>query len=209
MNAKLILIRHGQSQWNLENRFTGWQNVGLTEKGEEEAHLAGIQLKGEKLDIAFTSTLLRAQKTLDIILEEIHFQSLTIISNKALNERCYGELEGLDKAETALKYGEEQVLTWRRSYDVSPPGGESLKNTFDRVIPYFLNRILPLLEMGEHVLVVAHGNSLRSLIMFLEDLTPEQIQLKELPTGVPQIYDFSDEQLLSLLSKGDQFKVPD
>ncbi|OCA78647.1 2,3-bisphosphoglycerate-dependent phosphoglycerate mutase, partial [Chryseobacterium contaminans] len=154
--AKLFLVRHGQSLWNLENRFTGWQDIDITETGIEEAKNAGIALKKEKIDIAFTSVLLRAQHTLSIILDEIGKPNLPVIKDKALNERSYGNLEGLNKAETALKYGDEQVHTWRRSYDVVPPGGESLKDTYNRVIPYFEKEIAPLLKKGENILIVAH-----------------------------------------------------
>ncbi|MFY0254189.1 2,3-bisphosphoglycerate-dependent phosphoglycerate mutase [Chitinophaga sp. 30R24] len=140
---KLFLVRHGQSQWNLENRFTGWKDIDITEKGRAEARQAGIQLRGEEIDVAFTSTLLRAQHTLYIILEECGLTKIPVIRDKALNERSYGDLEGLNKADTAVKYGEEQVHIWRRSFDVAPPGGESLKDTYNRVIPYFKHTILP------------------------------------------------------------------
>nr|WP_317126600.1 2,3-bisphosphoglycerate-dependent phosphoglycerate mutase [Chryseobacterium sp. G0186] len=160
--AKLFLVRHGQSLWNLENRFTGWQNIDITETGIDEAKKAGIALRKEKINIAFTSVLIRAQHTLTIILDEIGNPDIPIIMDKALNERSYGDLEGLNKAETAEKYGDEQVYIWRRSYDVVPPGGESLKDTYNRVIPYFEREIVPLLKKDENVLIVAHGNSLRA-----------------------------------------------
>ncbi|SIT23177.1 phosphoglycerate mutase [Chryseobacterium ureilyticum] len=192
MMTKLFLVRHGQSLWNLENRFTGWQDIDITEVGIEEAKKAGISLKKEKIDIAFTSVLIRAKHTLSIILDEIGKPNIPVIMDKALNERSYGNLEGLNKAETALKYGDEQVHTWRRSYDVVPPGGESLKDTYNRVIPYFEKEIVPFLKKGENVLIVAHGNSLRSLIMYLEHLSPEEILEREIATGVPVTYTFDE-----------------
>lgn len=190
---KLFLVRHGQSLWNLENRFTGWKDIDITEVGIEEAKKAGLALKGERIDIAFTSALIRAQHTLSIILDEIGNPSIPIIKDKALNERSYGNLEGLNKAETALKYGDEQVHLWRRSYDVVPPGGESLKDTYNRVIPYFESQIRPLLKQGENVLIVAHGNSLRALIMYLEHLSPEEILEREIATGIPLTYVFDEK----------------
>lgn len=185
--ARLILIRHGQSLWNLENRFTGWKDVDLTDRGKEEARKAAQAIKGEALSVAFTSALIRAQHTLDIILQTCGW-TLPVIKDQALNERSYGDLEGLNKAETAQKYGAEQVHIWRRSYDVAPPGGESLKDTYQRVIPYYEQQIRGLLEEGKNILVVAHGNSLRALIMYLEQLTPEAILQRELQTGQPVIY---------------------
>ena len=169
----LVLVRHGQSQWNLENRFTGWVDVPLTEQGEKEAHRAGQLLMGMKFDTAFTSDLQRAQKTLDIILQEIGQTYLPVLKNKALNERHYGALQGLNKAETAKKYGDEQVKIWRRSYDVPPPKddtgySESLKDTAARTLPYFEQQIAPCLKEGKNALVAAHGNSLRSIVMHLE-----------------------------------------
>jgi len=190
---KLFLVRHGQSLWNLENRFTGWKDIDITEAGIEEAKKAGLALKGEKIDIAFTSALIRAQHTLSIILDEIGNPDIPVIKDKALNERSYGNLEGLNKAETALKYGDEQVHTWRRSFDVVPPGGESLKDTYNRVIPYFESQIRPLLKQGENVLIVAHGNSLRALIMYLEHLSPEEILEREIATGFPLTYVFDEK----------------
>ncbi|WP_268224454.1 2,3-bisphosphoglycerate-dependent phosphoglycerate mutase [Sinomicrobium oceani] len=188
--SALILVRHGQSQWNLENRFTGWKDIDLTDRGKEEAFQAGLQLRKEKIDVMFTSTLKRAQHTLQIISKVCGLEQVPIYSDTALNERSYGDLEGLDKAETAKKFGEKQVYIWRRSYDVAPPGGESLKDTYDRTIPYFESHILPLLSEGKNVLVVAHGNSLRSLIMYLEKLGPEEIVKREIATGVPLKYLF-------------------
>lgn len=190
--AKLFLVRHGQSLWNLENRFTGWQDIDITETGIEEAKKAGIALKGQKINIAFTSALIRAQHTLTIILDEMGEKKIPIVIDKALNERSYGNLEGLNKAETALKYGDEQVHIWRRSYDVEPPGGESLKDTYNRVIPYYESKIAPLLKQGEEVLIVAHGNSLRALIMYLEHLSPEEILEREIATGIPLTYCFDE-----------------
>jgi 2,3-bisphosphoglycerate-dependent phosphoglycerate mutase len=185
----LVLLRHGQSAWNLENRFTGWVDVDLTPQGEAEARAAGEKLRGLPLQQAFASGLKRAQRTLNIALETAGLTGLPITCHDALNERMYGDLQGLDKAETAAKYGEEQVKLWRRSWDVPPPNGESLKDTADRVLPYYTQHILPLLKAGQNVLVAAHGNSLRALIMHLEGLTPEQILEFEIPTGKPRRYD--------------------
>lgn len=198
MSVKLILLRHGQSLYNLENRFTGWRDVDLTETGVHEAHGAAQLLKAEKIDIAFTSELKRAQHTLQILQDDCGLQNIPLIKNAALNERKYGDLEGMNKAETAQQFGAEQVHIWRRSYDVPPPNGESLKDTRNRVVPYFKDAILPQLVQGKNVLVVAHGNSLRSLIMFIENLTPEQILSRELACCVPVVYDFNDEQLKQL-----------
>ncbi|MBV8252618.1 MAG: 2,3-bisphosphoglycerate-dependent phosphoglycerate mutase [Chitinophaga sp.] len=198
MSVKLFLIRHGQSQWNLENRFTGWKDIDITEKGKEEAKAAGIELRGERIDIAFTSVLIRAQHTLDIVLQECGEAGIPVVEDKALNERSYGDLEGLNKADTAAQYGDEQVHIWRRSFDVRPPGGESLKDTFDRTIPYFIHTIFPHLEAAENVLIVAHGNSLRALVMFLDNLSPEEILQRELATGVPLIYTL-DRHMLDTL----------
>ncbi len=196
----LVLVRHGQSQWNLENRFTGWVDVPLTELGEQEAHRAGKNLKGMKFDIAFTSELQRAQKTLAVILGETGQTDLSIIKDKALNERHYGDLQGLDKGETAKKYGDEQVKIWRRSYDVPPPNGESLKDTAARTIPYFEDKIVPYLKEGKNVIVAAHGNSLRSIVMHLEHLTKEQVLELNLETAVPRVYEL-DSNLKILSSK--------
>ena len=189
---QLVLIRHGESQWNLENRFTGWVDVPLTLKGEEEARAAGQKLKAFKFDCAFTSALIRAQNTLRIVLEEIGQTGIPIKEDKALNERMYGELQGLNKAETAKKFGDEQVKIWRRSFDVPPPGGESLKDTAARVLPYYESQILPELLANKTVLVVAHGNSLRSLVMRLEDLSREAVLELNIPTGAPLFYDMDD-----------------
>jgi 2,3-bisphosphoglycerate-dependent phosphoglycerate mutase len=187
--ANLVLVRHGQSQWNLENRFTGWVDVPITDKGKEEAHKAGEALKGFKFDQAFTSVLMRAHETLDIILEVIDQKELPTTKDKALNERHYGDLQGLNKAETAEKHGKEQVHIWRRSYDVRPPGGESLKDTAERVLPYFAEKILPCIKKGENILISAHGNSLRALLMELDGLTPEEILKVNIATGAPIIYE--------------------
>ena len=192
--GKLIIVRHGQSAWNLENRFTGWVDVDITKKGEEEAQKAAEKLKDVRFDLAFTSNLLRAQRTLDIILEGTNQKNIPVIKHEALNERHYGDLQGANKAETAEKYGEEQVHIWRRSYDIAPPNGESLKDTADRVIPYFEKEIVPFIRQGKNIIIAAHGNSLRALIMYLEKLTPEEILKVEIPTGVPKIYEL-DENL--------------
>jgi len=189
----LVLVRHGQSQWNLENKFTGWVDVPLTIQGEQEAHRAGKQLKNLHFDIAFTSDLQRAQKTLAIILEEIGQKNLTIIKEKALNERHYGDLQGLDKTETAKKFGDEQVKIWRRSYDIAPPNGESLKDTAARTLPYFDAQIVPLLKEGKNILVAAHGNSLRSIVMHLEHLTKDQVLELNLETAVPRVYELDED----------------
>jgi 2,3-bisphosphoglycerate-dependent phosphoglycerate mutase len=185
----LVLVRHGQSEWNLKNLFTGWRDVDLTEKGVTEARDAGRKLKaqGLKFDVAYTSALKRAQRTLDLMLEEM-CATIPIIKNLALNERDYGDLSGLNKDDARAKWGEEQVLIWRRSYDVPPPGGESLKDTLARTLPYYVTEILPRVLRGERVLVAAHGNSLRALVMVLEKLSPEQILQREIGTGVPIIY---------------------
>ncbi|MBV8511425.1 MAG: 2,3-bisphosphoglycerate-dependent phosphoglycerate mutase [Xanthobacteraceae bacterium] len=186
----LVLVRHGQSEWNLQNLFTGWRDVGLTEKGVAEARAAGRQLKalGLRFDIAFTSALTRAQRTLDLMLEELGQRSIPILRDQALNERDYGDLSGLNKDDARRKWGEEQVHVWRRSYDVAPPGGESLKDTAARVLPYYLQEILPRVLRGERTLVSAHGNSLRALVMVLDHLSPQEIVKRELATGVPLIY---------------------
>lgn len=190
MERLLVLVRHGQSEWNLKNLFTGWKDPGLTEQGVAEAHRAGQQLRDLKLefDIAFTSDLSRAQKTLGIILDELGQSGLETLQDQALNERDYGDLTGMNKDQARQEFGEEQVHIWRRSYDVPPPGGESLKMTAERVLPYYREEILPRVLEGKRTLVSAHGNSLRSLIMELEDLTPEEILKRELGTGTPIVY---------------------
>ena len=189
--AHLVLLRHGQSQWNLENRFTGWVDVPLTDLGETEARRAGEKIKaaGLRFDRAFTSVLKRAIRTLDLVLEVLGQTGLPNERDQALNERHYGDLQGLDKAETAKKFGDDQVRLWRRSYDVAPPGGESLENTAARTLPYLQSNILPAVHAGQHVLVAAHGNSLRSIIMHLDGLTREEVLSLELGTGVPVVYD--------------------
>lgn len=191
--AQLVIIRHGQSQWNLENRFTGWVDVDLSPKGVEEAKSAAEILKDYKFDAAFTSVLQRAQKTLKTILETSGQSDISVTNHEALNERMYGDLQGLDKAETAEKYGADQVHIWRRSYDVPPPNGESLKDTEARVIPYYKENIEPLLKAGKNIIISAHGNSLRALIMYLENLTPDEILQKELGTARPIIYDLDND----------------
>jgi 2,3-bisphosphoglycerate-dependent phosphoglycerate mutase len=190
MSGTLVLVRHGQSEWNLKNLFTGWKDPGLTEKGHEEAIDAGRRLKarGLKFDIAFTSVLSRAQATLDHILEEVGQQGLETLRDQALNERDYGDLAGLNKDDARAKWGEEQVHIWRRSYDTQPPGGESLRDTGARVWPYYIRMILPHVLRGETVLVAAHGNSLRALVMALDGLTGDEIVKVEIGTGVPIIY---------------------
>jgi 2,3-bisphosphoglycerate-dependent phosphoglycerate mutase len=191
MNDRLlVLVRHGQSEWNLKNLFTGWKDPDLTEQGIAEAREAGRKLKAQGLtfDIAFTSDLTRAQHTLDLILGELGQRDLPIKKDQALNERDYGDLSGLNKDDARKKWGEEQVHLWRRSYDVPPPGGESLKDTLARALPYYVQEILPSVLRGQRTLVAAHGNSLRALIMVLEKLTPKTILKRELATGVPIIY---------------------
>lgn len=196
--SKLVIVRHGQSEWNKENRFTGWVDVDLAEKGVQEAISAGKKLKEMKFDYAFTSSLKRAQRTLSIILENIGQQNLEVSKDEALNERMYGELQGMDKDEARKQFGEEQVLIWRRSFDIAPPGGESLKDTADRVLPYFKKEIAPLLKQNKNIIIAAHGNSLRALIMFIENLSKDEILKVEVPTGAPKLYEF--DQNLNLVS---------
>jgi 2,3-bisphosphoglycerate-dependent phosphoglycerate mutase len=190
MDRVLVLVRHGQSEWNLKNLFTGWRDVDLTEKGVAEAHEAGRKLKaqGIKFDVAFTSALKRAQRTLDLMLTELGQTTIPIFKDQALNERDYGDLVGLNKDDARKKWGEEQVHIWRRSYDVAPPGGESLKDTLARALPYYVTDILPRVLRGERVLVAAHGNSLRALVMVLDKHTPDSITKLNLDTGVPMVY---------------------
>jgi len=190
MDRILVLVRHGQSEWNLKNLFTGWRDVDLSEKGIAEAKTAGQRLKkqGFKFDIAYTSALKRAQRTLDLMLDELGQDGLKTVKDQALNERDYGDLTGLNKDDARKKWGEEQVHIWRRSYDVQPPGGESLRDTLARALPYYMKLIQPDVLSGKSVLVSAHGNSLRALIMAIEGLTPEQILKRELDTGVPVFY---------------------
>ncbi|KTQ90487.1 phosphoglyceromutase [Aureimonas ureilytica] len=190
MSRTLVLVRHGQSDWNLKNLFTGWRDPDLTDLGVEEAKAAGQRLKaaGLQFDIAFTSALSRAQRTLKLIQGELGQEGLETIRDQALNERDYGDLSGLNKDDARAKWGEDQVHVWRRSYDVPPPGGESLKDTGARVWPYYIHRIQPHVLSGGTVIVAAHGNSLRALIMALDGLTGEEIVAQELATGVPIVY---------------------
>lgn len=190
MSGTLVLVRHGQSDWNLKNLFTGWRDPDLTELGVQEANAGGKALAetGIKFDVAFTSTLTRAQRTCQIVLDNVGQSGLETIRNEALNERDYGDLSGLNKDDARAKWGEEQVHIWRRSYDVPPPGGESLRDTGARVWPYYLSQILPRVLRGDTVLVAAHGNSLRSLVMVLEGMSKEQILNLNLATGVPVVY---------------------
>jgi 2,3-bisphosphoglycerate-dependent phosphoglycerate mutase len=186
----LVLVRHGESEWNLKNLFTGWKDVDLTANGIAEARAAGRKLKaqGISFDIAFTSALIRAQRSLDLMLEEMGLTKIPVLRDQALNERDYGELSGLNKDDARAKWGAEQVHLWRRSYDVAPPGGESLKDTAARVLPYYIQEILPAVLQGKRVLVSAHGNSLRALVMVLERLSGAGIVKREIATGVPLIY---------------------
>jgi 2,3-bisphosphoglycerate-dependent phosphoglycerate mutase len=186
----LVLVRHGQSEWNLKNLFTGWKDVDLTEQGIAEARAAGRKLKAQGLafDVSYTSALKRAQRTLDLMLEEMGQSGIPIVRDQALNERDYGDLVGLNKDDARKKWGEEQVHIWRRSYDTNPPGGESLRDTGARVWPYYLTKILPDVMRGRRVLVSAHGNSLRSLVMVLDKLGPDAITKLEIATGVPLVY---------------------
>ena len=195
----LVLVRHGQSDWNLKNLFTGWRDVDLTEKGVTEAREAGRKLKaqGIKFDVAFTSALKRAQRTLDLMLTELDQTTIPIFKDQALNERDYGDLVGLNKDDARKKWGEEQVHIWRRSYDVAPPGGESLKDTLARALPYYVTDILPRVLRGERVLVAAHGNSLRALVMVLDKHTPDSITKLNLDTGVPMIYGLNPDSTVA------------
>jgi 2,3-bisphosphoglycerate-dependent phosphoglycerate mutase len=195
MDNVLVLVRHGQSEWNAKNLFTGWKDVDLTGLGVEEARNAGEKLKtaGHHFDIAYTSDLIRAQKTLSLILEELGQDGLETIRDVALNERDYGDLVGLNKAETAEKFGAEQVHIWRRSYDVAPPGGESLKDTAARTLPYFNANILPRVLGGENVIVSAHGNSLRAIVMQLDGLSEDEVTQLNLATGAPVIYQLNED----------------
>jgi 2,3-bisphosphoglycerate-dependent phosphoglycerate mutase len=200
----LILIRHGQSEWNALNQFTGWKDPGLTSKGVEEARNAGKIINNLKInfDLVFTSALIRAQNTAEIILKEIN-QPLSTIKNQALNERNYGDLAGLNKDDARKRWGDEQVHIWRRSFDIPPPGGESLKDTGERVLPFFMKEILPYVCKGKNVLVAAHGNSLRSLIKFLDNISDEDIVKLEIPTGSPIHYVINEDG--SVTSKKDFF----
>lgn len=190
MDNVLVLVRHGQSEWNQRNLFTGWRDPDLTELGVAEAERAGQLLKsqGISFDVAFSSVLLRAKRTLSLILEELGQQDLETVCDQALNERDYGQLSGLNKDEARLKWGEDKVLLWRRSYDIPPPGGESLKDTAARVLPFYKTRIWPAVKSGKNVVVTAHGNSIRALIMYLEELSAQQIIEREVATGAPMVY---------------------
>jgi 2,3-bisphosphoglycerate-dependent phosphoglycerate mutase len=189
--SQLVIFRHGQSVWNLANKFTGWVDVALSEKGIEEAKAAGEKLKGIVFNEGYSSDLKRAQDTLTIALQVCNQSNIPVTYNKALNERMYGDLQGLNKAETAAKFGDEQVKIWRRSYDIAPPNGESLKDTAARVIPYFEKEIAPKLAAGKNIVLAAHGNSLRALIMHLEKMTPAQILEFEIGTAQPRMYELN------------------
>ena len=195
--SNLVLVRHGQSEWNKKNLFTGWKDPDLTELGIEEAILAGKQLKQSdiKFDVMFTSDLFRAQETGRLILEQMNQTDIATIKDQSLNERNYGELAGLNKDDARKKWGEEQVHIWRRSFDVPPPGGESLKNTAERVLPYFESKILPEVIKGKNILIAAHGNSLRALVMKLEDISPDEIVKLEIATGDPLTYECSEGKI--------------
>jgi 2,3-bisphosphoglycerate-dependent phosphoglycerate mutase len=186
----LVLVRHGQSEWNLKNLFTGWRDVDLTDRGVAEARAAGRKLKAQGIvfDVAYTSALKRAQRTLDILLAEMAQTNIPVIKDQALNERDYGDLSGLNKDDARRRWGEEKVHLWRRSYDIAPPGGESLKDTAARVLPYYVQEILPRVMRSERVLVTAHGNSLRALVMVLDRHTTQSILDLNLETGVPVVY---------------------
>ena len=195
----LVLIRHGQSVWNATNRFTGWTDVELSEKGEGEAATAGEQLADVRFDVVHTSALIRAQKTAEIVMSKNRVSGeIPTKQDERLNERHYGDLQGLNKAETAEIHGAEQVHIWRRSFDVPPPGGESLEMTAERTIPYFVEEIIPDLDSGMNVLVAAHGNSLRSIVMHIEEISPEEITKLEIPTGVPMCYEFDNGKISRL-----------
>ncbi len=195
----LVLIRHGQSVWNATNRFTGWTDVELSEKGEDEAATAGEQLAEVSFDVVHTSALIRAQKTAEIVMSKNRVSGeIPTKQDERLNERNYGDLQGLNKAETAEIHGSEQVHIWRRSFDVPPPGGESLEMTAERTIPYFVEEIIPDLDSGMNVLVAAHGNSLRSIVMHIEEISPEEITKLEIPTGVPMCYEFHNGKISRL-----------
>ena len=196
--AYLALVRHGQSVWNLQNRFTGWIDVPLSSQGEEEAHAAAKQLKdtGIHFDKAYTSTLCRAQQTLDIIISDLGLLSesglptIPVVKDAAINERHYGDLQGMDKDEMRAKFGAEQVHLWRRSYDIRPPNGECLADTAARALPFYSRAVLPDLKSGKNILIAAHGNSLRAIVMSLDKLTPEQVVALEIPTGTSYVYEF-------------------
>lgn len=198
--TNLVLVRHGQSEWNKKNLFTGWKDPNLTDLGIEEAMKAGNLLKerGLAFDIMFTSDLFRAQETGRIILEQMNLGHIEVIKDQSLNERNYGDLAGLNKDEARVKWGEEQVHIWRRSYDIPPPGGESLKNTAERVLPYFNSEILPKIKESQNILVAAHGNSLRALVMELEKISSDEIVKLEIATGDPLTYKCSDQGIIRI-----------
>lgn len=195
MDNLLVLVRHGQSEWNQKNLFTGWKDVMLTERGIAQAREAGQMLLGEdiKFDLAYTSVLVRAQHTLELILDELGQANVKTIKHKALNERDYGELSGLNKDEARRKWGDDKVYSWRRSYDIAPPGGESLKDTAARVLPYYQSEILPNMRAGKNIIISGHGNALRALIMRLEGLTSEQITMLSIKNGIPLIYRINED----------------
>lgn len=199
MERLLVLVRHGQSEWNLKNLFTGWRDVDLTETGIREAEGAAAKLKEHDVgfDVAFTSVLMRARRTCSIVLEKLGRPDVPVIADVALNERDYGDLTGLNKADAAVRFGEDKVQNWRRSYAVQPPGGESLKDTVARTLPYYVSDILPHVLRGERVLVSAHGNSLRALIMVLERHTPDTIVKRELATGAPILFRLNADATVS------------
>ena len=192
--TKLVLLRHGESVWNQENRFTGWTDVDLSPKGVAEAQEAGIILKskGFTFDLAFTSVLIRAERTLEIVLDEMDLKGIEVFKSWRLNERHYGTLQGLNKAQVAKQYGEEQVAIWRRSYSTPPPNGESLKDTVERFLPYWTGSIEPFLRKQKHIIIVAHGNTLRALVKYLDGVSEEDIVKLEIPTGVPLVYEFDE-----------------
>ena len=198
--TNLVLVRHGQSEWNKKNLFTGWKDPNLTDLGIEEAKKAGNLLKerGLAFDIMFTSDLFRAQETGRIILEQMNLDHIEVVKDQSLNERNYGDLAGLNKDEARVKWGEEQVHIWRRSYDIPPPGGESLKNTAERVLPYFNSEILPRIKESQNILVAAHGNSLRALVMELEKISSDEIVKLEIATGDPLTYKCSDQGIIRI-----------
>ena len=195
----LVLVRHGESEWNLKNLFTGWRDIDLTENGVAEARAAGRKLKAEGIsfDVGFTSVLVRARRSLDLMLDELGQTKIPIFRDKALNERDYGDLSGLNKDDARARWGAEQVHIWRRSYDVAPPRGESLKDTAARVLPYYIQEILPAVLRGNRVLIAAHGNSLRALVMVLERLSPDEIVRREIGTGVPLIYQLAADSTVT------------
>jgi len=200
MKSKLVLVRHGQSEWNAKNLFTGWKDPKLTDLGIQEAIKAGdlLETRNLKFDLMFTSDLFRAQETGRLILEQMNHIDIQVIKDQSLNERNYGDLAGLNKDEAREKWGEEQVYIWRRSFDVPPPGGESLKNTAERVLPYFDHEIMPKVKEGLNILVAAHGNSLRALVMELENISSEEIVKLEIATGDPLTYEYSDGEFVRI-----------